>query len=69
MPHLSVRAGNHSEVVAMSGNIAKAHQRGEEEHGERSQFQQFPESREFPGDAFRVPEMGKSLIALDDFIA
>ena len=62
-------SGNYGEVVAVSGNIPKPHQRGEEEHGERSQFQHVPETRKFPGKAFRVPERGRCLVALDDFIA
>jgi hypothetical protein len=47
----------------------KPHKRGEEEHGERSQFQHLSETREFPDKAFRVPERGRSLVALDDVIA
>jgi hypothetical protein len=49
-------SGNHGNVVADSVNIAKPHQRGEEEHGERCQFQHLSETREFSGEAFWSPE-------------
>ena len=61
--------GNHSEVVALSGNRAKANQRGEEEHGELSKRQHLHNARGFSGEDFRVSERGRGLVALDDFIA
>ena len=56
-------------AVAVTRKIAKPHQSGEEEHGDRSQFQHLSETREFPDKTFRVPERGRSLEALDDVIA
>ena len=62
-------SGYRGEFVAVSENTPKPHQGGEEEHGDGSQFQHFPETREFPGKPFRGPERGRSLVDFDDFMA